>query len=171
MPGWLSESGTSGGGLGEPVRLAGGRLLPVRPSIGPRGGDEVGAVIAYLAHSIDQGLTPGRVQEATGMLLAKGYTVYDPARAWLGMSPDPDLQAVNLSAAKQAAVLVAVLVPNRLSVGSVLELIFKEATAPGRAAIYGPDLATSVAIKSLGIPVLDLEGLGDWLDAQRKESE
>lgn len=126
-------------------------------------------LIAYLAHSIDQGPTAGRVQEATGLLLAKGYTIYDPARAWLGKEPDPELQSVNLVAAKKAAVLVAVLEPGRLTVGSVMELIFKEATAPGRSVVYGPDLAPSVALRSLGIEALDLPGLAAWLDAQQEE--
>lgn len=81
--------------------------------------------IIYLASPIDNGVLSG-VDKVRELFVQDGYAVYWPQKAWQvpqGAIPNEQLQAANLAVLDLADGLIACLDPERLSVGTVLEIV------------------------------------------------
>jgi nucleoside 2-deoxyribosyltransferase len=109
--------------------------------------------VVYLAGAIDQGEasdTRRRVKEA---LLAHGNAIFDPSGGWSVPTygkPSGSLQAANTALLSRCDGLLAILTPDIMTVGTVLEIHY--AVDNGiPVTVYGPSLKPSWALAFLGI--------------------
>ena len=122
--------------------------------------------IVYLASPIDNGVLSG-IDKVREMLVQDGYAVYWPQQAWQvlpGSIPTESLQAANLAVLDMADGLIACLKPNRLSVGTVLEIV--EARMKEIPTVVWGEMNHSWALAYLGV-----ESYADLRDAVRRLEE
>jgi nucleoside 2-deoxyribosyltransferase len=122
--------------------------------------------IVYLASPIDNGVLSG-VDKVRELLVQDGYAVYWPQQAWQvhpGAIPTESLQAANLAVLDMADGMIACLKPDKLSVGTVLEII--EARMKDIPVIVWGQMNHSWALAYLNV-----ESYADLRDAVRRLEE
>jgi nucleoside 2-deoxyribosyltransferase len=107
----------------------------------------------YLASPIDQGRTSAEKTRAFDYLLSRGCAVFDPGAGWsvppTGV-PNPSLQKGNLSLLRACDGVLAILKPDLLTIGVVMEI--EEAIHMGiPVQVYGPELRPSWSLAYLGL--------------------
>jgi nucleoside 2-deoxyribosyltransferase len=111
--------------------------------------------IIYLASPIDQGNTNALRDKAKHELLVAGAVVFDPSAGWVVSKiaqPTPALQHANTAVLRYCSGVLAILDPEILTVGVILEI--QEAQAGGTpVVIYAPRLKPSWSLAYLGIEV------------------
>jgi hypothetical protein len=111
--------------------------------------------LIYLASPIDQGNTATLKDGAKRHLLSEGAAVFDPSAGWTVSQlaePTPALQYANIAVLRHCGGLFAILKPDVLTVGVILEI--EEAIdnlIP--VVVYAPDLKPSWSLSYLGVDV------------------
>ena len=109
--------------------------------------------VIYLAAAIDQGQPANLAAAAKQLLLATGHVVFDPAAGWsvpTHANPSATLQKANFALLDQCDGLLAILTPDIMTVGTILEIDY--ARRQGLAvAVCGPQIRASWALAYLGI--------------------
>ena len=156
----VREHGGWPAGPGAPPAHAGSLSEPREPAMGTTAGvphekrtPRAPAPVAYLAHPIDNGTLEHYTESARKVLHNLGCTIYDPGRAWHIADPDstnPTIHDANLAVLEQVDLLVVVLDPGQLSIGSIVEATDRGRYSPGSVVIYGPNLNPSVTLQAEG---------------------
>lgn len=116
-------------------------------------------MIIYLAGPIDfnkdSDVNEHRYQLHRYLGGMKGVWLYDPSKAWSGLGqPDPYVHWANLQVLEQADLLVAILMRNVLTVGTVLEI--QHATERGIPVLVVGDVGDdSISLAALDVTVLE----------------
>lgn len=109
----------------------------------------------YLASPIDQGTLGAVKQHAKDQLLLYGCAVFDPASGWMVPAlgtPNRSLQRGNFALMRQCQGVLAILRPDILTIGVILEI--EEAINLGMpVVVIGMDLRPSWSLAYLGVPV------------------
>lgn len=134
-------------------------------------------MIVYLASPIDHNDRDAGIQQARERVVHhaynRGHAVFDPSTAWkvgTDATLDATLQEINNQAIKQADLVVALLHPSVLSIGTVLEIqqaVWHRkpvAVVP----ILAPDQAPrpSWALASLGLSWTPISAVPKFLDGE-----
>lgn len=113
--------------------------------------------VIYLASPIDQGNAAEAKQSAHEWLLGHNCAVFDPAAGWTVPKhgrPNPALQRGNVALLRQCNGMLAILRPDVLTIGVILEI--QEALAVGiPVKVYGEGLRPSWSLAALGVAVHD----------------
>jgi nucleoside 2-deoxyribosyltransferase len=104
-------------------------------------------MIVYLAGPIDNALDNKHVKETRETLHfeLRDHVVYDPAHAWSVpsiQSPRPILQEINDYALDACDIVVAFLIPNVLTIGTILEIELAN-TLNKTVILFAPDMKPS----------------------------
>lgn len=113
--------------------------------------------VIYLASPIDQGFAGETRRIAKGVLLESGCAVFDPAAGWdvpKQATPNKSLQDGNLALLRKCDGMLAILKPDILTIGVILEIV--EAHNMGMPiSVYGYGLQPSWSLAHLGYRVHD----------------
>lgn len=113
--------------------------------------------VIYLASPIDQGDAAEAKHLAQEWLLGHNCAVFDPAAGWTVPrhgKPNPALQHGNVALLRQCDGMLAILRPDVLTIGVILEI--EEALNMGiPVKIYGEGLRPSWSLAYLGVTVHD----------------
>lgn len=120
-------------------------------------------MIAYLAGPIDFDNPKSKVSQLRAdtkdALLLAGYWVFDPSTAWkspVHYMPEGDVQQANYGIIDYADLVVAILVKNVFTAGTILELAYTRAMYPMKDVFAVGDIGnTSVALQDLEIVVYE----------------
>lgn len=111
--------------------------------------------VIYLASPIDQGDAGNTQQIAQHQLLDRGCAVFNPAAGWAVpryAEPSKKLQNGNLALLRQCDGLLAILKPDILTIGVIIEIM--EAYALGMpVSIYGHGVKPSWSLAQMGYRV------------------
>lgn len=125
--------------------------------------------VVYLASPIDQGTTEEPKTRARGHLLSAGCAVFDPSVGWTvpqNATPSRNLQMGNIALLRRCDGLLAILQPDLLTIGVVLEI--QEALEYGiPIAVYSKGLKASWSLAYLGVkPHSDMkEAIDELMEA------
>jgi nucleoside 2-deoxyribosyltransferase len=131
-------------------------------------------MIVYLAGPIDNAQDHSNVHNVRNVrqdlhTLLKNHVVFDPSAAWTVAStqkPRPALQEINDYALESCDMVVAFLMPNVLTIGTIMEI--QLASTLGKTVLlYAPDIKPSWALEGLRgvIHCTDREVLKDIIDS------
>lgn len=109
--------------------------------------------LIYIASPIDQGQAQQMVLEAKTYLASLGHVTYDPSAAWTvppDATPDGHLQTANLAVLDSCDGLLAILRPQTLTIGVIIEIVYAHRHAIPTA-VLAPGIKPSWALAHLGI--------------------
>ena len=109
--------------------------------------------VVYLAAAIDQGEAVDTRRKAKEALLAHGNAIFDPSGGWSVPKfgkPSGSLQTANFALLDRCDGLFAILTPDVMTVGTILE-IHHAIDCGIPTVVYGPDLKPSWALSFLDL--------------------
>jgi nucleoside 2-deoxyribosyltransferase len=128
-------------------------------------------MIVYLAGPIDNAYGTKRVRQARELLHfeLRDHVVFDPSHAWSVPSiqqPRPVLQDINDYALSACDIIVAFLITDVLTIGTILEIELAN-TLDKPVILYGPDMKPSWALAGHRrvIHCADQESLKDTIES------